>query len=187
MTPYPLRRTPPQPARARYAGVYFSPAAHRVWQPGATPATFLRALVEAELYPDALAVIAHTLPTRLLIWWGTLCVRGLTSERLPPHGQANFDAVVRWVRDPSEANREAARALAVAQPGRFGVRIVRAIAISNVDPRKSTSLILEAVTLAASRGEEGFRPDLCRQFIRFGIDIDRGAIALPLPEGEHRG
>src|SRR5271157_6282178 len=70
---------------------------------------FIALLVEKELFPDALRVVAYLLPKREAIGWGCLCVRHILASQkdkpLPPVQVA----VERWVSAPSEENRWAAR------------------------------------------------------------------------------
>lgn len=75
---------------------------------------FVALLVEKELLKDALRLIAHLLPRREAIGWGCLCVRhALASLNLPvPEVQL---AAERWVAQPSEENRWAARHMADAE------------------------------------------------------------------------
>ena len=74
---------------------------------------FIAFLVEKEMFPDALRLIAHLLPKREAIGWGCLCLRYTFAE-----GKAAPDVQVaaeRWVYDPSEENRWAARRMADAE------------------------------------------------------------------------
>jgi hypothetical protein len=165
--------------------VYLSAAARELLTPDATPARFLKALADANLAPDAFSVIAFLLPTRLRVWWGCLCIRGVGPAELEPPARANFEAVVRWVRDPSEVNRSAAEAAADASGmGTLGFRLARSVAIARSEPRRSAELIVESLVTFAALPPAHLRQAVCRQFIAFGIDLDRGAVTLPPPVSE---
>jgi hypothetical protein len=70
---------------------------------------FIALLVEKELFPDALRVVAYLLPKREAIGWGCLCVRHiLASQKGKPLPDAQM-AVERWVSAPQEENRWAAK------------------------------------------------------------------------------
>lgn len=73
---------------------------------------FIGLLVERELFPDALRLVAYLLPKREAVGWGCLCVRHiLASQRAKPLPEAQI-AVERWVSAPNEENRWAAKASA---------------------------------------------------------------------------
>jgi hypothetical protein len=184
---YPPRPTPPAPAAGRLAGVYLTPKARALLRPETTPAEYLKELAGASLYADAFTLIAHVLPPRLLVWWGCLCLRGLAGSELPATVNTNFESAVNWVCRPTEACRRAAEAAATASgPGVLGFRLVRAIAALPGDPRRSAEYVVEALLNAVSQAGPSLGPALARQFVVFGIDVERGAIPLPPPEA-HRG
>jgi hypothetical protein len=78
------------------------------------PRAFITALVEAELFPDAVSFLAHVLPRNYAVWWAWLCAGGNRQEGRPPPAQAALDAVWRWIEQPTDANRRAALAAAEA-------------------------------------------------------------------------
>jgi hypothetical protein len=73
---------------------------------------FIDLLVEKELFPDALRLVAFLLPKREAIGWGCLCVRHvLAAQKDKPLPDVQI-AAERWVSAPSEENRWAAKQLA---------------------------------------------------------------------------
>jgi hypothetical protein len=70
--------------------------------------TFFKTLCEHELFADALRFAAYALPRRDAIWWGSLCIWQVQRPRPKPDVEAALQAVVKWVRDPSEEHRRAA-------------------------------------------------------------------------------
>src|SRR5271157_3163810 len=65
---------------------------------------FLGLLVEKELFPDAIRLIAYLLPKREAIGWGCLCLRHvLASQKGKPLPNVQV-AAERWVAAPSEEN-----------------------------------------------------------------------------------
>jgi hypothetical protein len=83
-------------------------AALRLLQPELSPWAYLGRLLINEKFPDAIRLLALLLPKRLAVWWGCLCVR--QAVRLGAKQQEALDAAVRWVRNPSPANSQAAEA-----------------------------------------------------------------------------
>jgi hypothetical protein len=74
------------------------------------PGEYLDALTEQRLYRDALQFVAHLLPPRFAVWWGCLCAWHAARPEPPSVVAEALHAAVRWVLDPSEANRRAAEA-----------------------------------------------------------------------------
>ncbi len=77
---------------------------------------YFEALVAAELFPDALTVLAHGLGKQEAVWW-CLAARGeaavSTGSKLHPVDDAAWQAAEAWVRDPSEEARSASGEAAV--------------------------------------------------------------------------
>ena len=73
----------------------------------------LPALMEAELYSDAIQLMAHALPKRSAIWW---CMQSLGEAAMSADTET-ADAIRQWCEDPSEANRVACGNRAQASSG----------------------------------------------------------------------
>jgi hypothetical protein len=83
---------------------------------GMDPHGFAIALVENKMCADAIEFMAHALPAREGIWWGCLCMQHALGENLSLPDRAAATAAVRWVMEPIEENRVAAKAPADAAP-----------------------------------------------------------------------
>jgi len=82
-----------------------------------TPPQFLALLLSADERQDAICFLAQALPKREAVWWGCLCLWDI--HRPEPEDvriAAILEAAVRWVLDPSDENRLAAWAPALAVP-----------------------------------------------------------------------
>lgn len=90
--------------------VRLSRRAQKLLRPETPPGEYLTRLVEHRLYPDAIRYMAHALLNREAVWWACLCARSSVEnlETLPAAQQQALGAAVRWVLDPTEANRHAA-------------------------------------------------------------------------------
>jgi hypothetical protein len=77
-----------------------------------TTKDFIALLVQKELYPDAIRIVAHLLPKRESIGWGCLCARHLHSLKPDKPLPEVHTAVERWVSAPNEDNRWAAKKMA---------------------------------------------------------------------------
>ncbi len=74
-----------------------------------TPRQFLELLIGKELYLDAIRLLAYVLPKREAVGWGCLCVRhSLGTEDASKISETHV-AVERWVSNPDEGNRRAAK------------------------------------------------------------------------------
>lgn len=60
------------------------------------------------LHYDALLLVGRLLPPREAVWWGCLCCWDVLAGRLGEAEERALESVVRWVVEPSEANRRAA-------------------------------------------------------------------------------
>lgn len=94
------------------AGLELAPEARGLLAPGATPAAFLRALIDAGHLVDAIRLMAMALPRREAVWWACLCARGALAAESPPGERtpleiAALEAAEAWVYRPTEENRRA--------------------------------------------------------------------------------
>ncbi len=71
------------------------------------PADFLAALMEKELYHDAVTFLAHSLPVREAVWWACVCSRYFL-EGSDVKYQLALNAAEAWVYEPNEQNRRIA-------------------------------------------------------------------------------
>jgi hypothetical protein len=88
----------------------------------------LDSLISQQLWRDAVLLLAHGLQKRAAVWWGCILCRSQLSqfaktfeaEFFPPpaHELLAIDAAERWVRDPQEKHRLAARDAASAAGNR---------------------------------------------------------------------
>src|SRR4051794_37369544 len=86
--------------------------AKKLLLPRQSPAQFLKALVDAGQYVDALRLMAVALLPREAVWWACLCCRhtlGARGAPTPAEEQA-LKAAVSWVLQPDETHRAAAQA-----------------------------------------------------------------------------
>lgn len=89
------------------ADCFLSDQARELLRAGLSAPEFLWLLREHELLPDALRFLALLLPKRVAVWWGCQCVWHFGGHEMTPASSAALQTAVRWVQDPSEANRRA--------------------------------------------------------------------------------
>jgi hypothetical protein len=73
---------------------------------------FVTALLNAELFQDAVRFVAHALPKREAVWWALLCAREAAGDTPSADVRAALDATDLWVRHPGDEQRRAAMAAA---------------------------------------------------------------------------
>lgn len=71
------------------------------------PEEFLNALMEKELYNDAVTFLAHSLPVREAVWWACVCSRYFVEDSDVKY-QLALNAAETWVYEPNEQNRRIA-------------------------------------------------------------------------------
>ncbi len=78
------------------------------------PLEFLNALLERQLYVDAVRFLARALPKRESAWWACLCARSSLNDACSPEYIKALTAAETWVFKPDETNRRQANAAAKA-------------------------------------------------------------------------
>lgn len=99
-----------EPAVRACAPLKLSPAARELLHDRQRLVEFQALLVEKELFADAVRVTAACLVPRDAVWWGALCLWSLSRPEPPPEVWAVLQAVLTWLREPSDAHRRAAEA-----------------------------------------------------------------------------
>jgi hypothetical protein len=72
---------------------------------------FVAALVQKELFADAVRFVAHALPHREAVWWAWVCARKAAGATPKPKIKAALDATERWIVQPTDENRRDAMRL----------------------------------------------------------------------------
>lgn len=129
---------------------------------------------------DAVVFLAHLLPVREAIWWGCLCSWQSARSKPTPAVDAVLGALVRWVREPSEANRVTGALLAGDDaPVQF---LARALEFSGASlsppglpvvpppPFLAHRTVAGALLLDAAKGG----PERLRDFLQWGTDVADG-------------
>jgi hypothetical protein len=154
---------------------------------GIAPAEFVNALLDKELPVDAIRFLAYALPAREGIWWGCLCMQHALGDGLAPPDRDAVTAAVRWVMEPTEENRMAAKGPAAAAPppsiaGALAMAAFQtggSIGPPNLPPilpqpfaaAKSVAL---AVTLASIKTEPVKIAKMQRCYAELGMEVAQG-------------
>jgi len=75
---------------------------------------YVLALIEGELFEDAVGFVAHILPRREAVWWAWTCAGEAAGAKPAPLVAASLDATKQWIIQPTEPARRAAMAAAEA-------------------------------------------------------------------------
>lgn len=189
----PLRKVKAASAAEVCARFDLAPEAKPLLDPKAPPREFLDALVSSRQFPTAIRFLAHALPHREAVWWGSLCVKHVSESALPAVETGALKAAVLWVLDPTDGHREAARAPAEAA-GMESPCGVLATAVTWTGgtlappmprvppvvpgPWLPAKAVLGAVLLAATRGKAGVE-ETQRLFVELGVGVAEGKVTWP--------
>jgi hypothetical protein len=162
--------------------------ARKLLGPGASAGAFLRALVEASCWNDAVSFMAQALPARQAVWWACLCVRHRVGEKAADVDRNALYAATRCVVAPTEAHwkqaGEAAKVLDARSPSGCVARAAvhagfqRGVnaPVASARPELAVRLAAAAILLAAASAGPKLRALLCRQYIFIGLDVARSAL-----------
>jgi hypothetical protein len=168
--------------------VNLGPKAAPLVRDGLMPRDFLNTLIEHSLYADAIRFMAHSMLPRASVWWACLCVRHTAGDPVPASDQDALGAALRWVLDPSDANRQAAQqagrkatvrnpAGAAAQAAYWcGAAPAPDKPVQVVSRVKAAKLVGASVLLAGARGPTADISLHYRQFVTIGLDVDVGRL-----------
>ena len=68
----------------------------------------IRALMDADMHAEAVALLARALPDREAVGWAWVCARDAVADDAPEEQKASLDATRAWIREPGDAARRAA-------------------------------------------------------------------------------
>lgn len=80
----------------------FGAAALELAGPELAPRAYLARLTEAGHWPDAIRLLAHSLPRREGVWWAWVTARRVTPADAPPAVAAALEATERWISQPTD-------------------------------------------------------------------------------------
>jgi hypothetical protein len=143
------------------------------------PREFLEALAAGKQYADAIDFLAHALPAREGTWWGGLCLQHAWGDALTPQERAAGIAAVRWVIQPTEENRVAARAPADAAGVMSPAGLLAFSANGGLmpGPYGSAKTVAMAVKLAVLKSPPAGIVETQRLYLELGIGVAEGTFA----------
>ena len=160
--------------------------AGKLLQPQMTARQFLDALIQKQLFIDAVRFLAHALPKREAVWWACVCARQVSGPTIAPAVAAALAAAEKWAADPSEENRRAAMPAAeAAEMGTPAGCAAMAAFFSGgslapptapvVPPAEhfTGSSVAGAVLLAGVCTQPEKAPEKYRKFLAAGLDVAR--------------
>ncbi|MFO0840786.1 MAG: hypothetical protein U0797_00080 [Gemmataceae bacterium] len=182
--PLALTRVPAKAAAEIAALAALGQGALALLTPEQSPREYAEALLRAELYPDAIRLLAFGLPRREAIWWAGLFVLWSGAGHLHAADASALRAVARWVVEPNEDHRQEAAACASKETP--AGRVARAVARTGGSlrgpslpakapgPDLPPKAVVSAVTLAVLRGEAKTIRQRQRQAVALGLHVARG-------------
>jgi hypothetical protein len=148
---------------------------------------FLEALVASKQYLAGIEFMAHALPAREAIWWGCLCLQYACGNELSASEKAACKAAVRWVLQPLEGNRAAAKGPAEAA-GPASPAGALAMAANQTGgslalppgPFAPARAVANAVKFASLKGDPVRTADRQRLFVELGMGVAEGRFVVGL-------
>ena len=162
-------------------------------KPDATPREFLGVLEAERQRQSAVCFLAHALPAREAVWWGSLCVAQAGGSALPPAEAAAARAAAAWVLEPTEENRHAAEKASTDAPKGTAAEMLAVAAgwtggslappLPKVPPVPPgpwlpAKGVYGAVLLAAT-ASGGDVQETLRLFVELGIGVAEGRFTWP--------
>ncbi len=149
-----------------------------------TPQQFLELLMGKELFPDAIRLLAYALPKREAVGWGCLCVRQILGTQDASKISEAHVAVERWVSNPDEGNRRAAK-IAADKEGSESPSACLALAAffsggsiapANLPPvapadHITPQLVAGAIIVSAVKNQPEKAPEKYRAFLQKGLAL----------------
>lgn len=169
-----------------------SDEAKALLRPGRAPRDFVELLVKRQLFPDAIAFLAHMLPAREGIWWAWSCAGDVAGPEPAPAVRNALEATRRWILEPSDANRRAAFDAADALEFEFAAGITGLAVFlcgdtlgppeappAPPEPYAAAKAITGAILLAGATDPDR-AAEMYRAFIARGMErADKGRIWAP--------
>jgi len=154
------------------------------------PREFVEALAANRQYLAGIDFMAHGLPPREAIWWGCLCLQHASGDNLSELDKAACRAAVKWVLEPFEENRLAAKEPAEKAGQGCPAGALAAAShqtedqLSLSDPGRKPSfaparLVTGAIKLASTKADPSRIVDTHRLFLELGVGVADGRFGWP--------
>jgi hypothetical protein len=153
-------------------------------KPELHPLDFVAKLMDKRLYPDAVRFVAHALPKREAVWWAWMSARRGAGENAPPKIKSSLEATEKWIAQPTDDNRRAAKAAAEAAQLGTAAGCAGLAAFFAGDslappdcpavppgPYLTAKAVTGAVIFAAMSGEPNQAPEKFKSFVAQGLDV----------------
>jgi hypothetical protein len=165
-----------------------------------TPRLFLERLLDGNRHEDAARFLAHALPERESVWWGCLCLGHALHLGPTSPVPAALEAAVRWVVEPSERNRAAAKGpgeearmttpmgcLAMAASWSGGGTRPPGLPGASPSPLLTARAVGDGILLAAVQGDPAGSAGLLRRFLALGLGVADGKYLWGASSGASAG
>jgi hypothetical protein len=187
MSEYAFKKVAADRASAVCQDIEVDEAARALLAPELAPAAYLRLLIDAAHYVDAVRFLARALPKREATWWACLCARSALGESPAPEVMKALELAEQWVLKPTEEHRRltypAAQAAQFGHPASWAAMAAFWSGGSMAPPdvpavppadNLTAKAVAGAVMLAAVQTEPEKAEAKYRRFLEQGIDIACG-------------
>ena len=152
-----------------------------------TPAEFIDQLVKANFFFDAVKFLAVALPKRESIWWACMAVKKTLPADAPAPQQAALNAAEQWAIQPTEENRQLAKAWSEKTQNKSAASWAATAAFWSggsmakpgepdmpAPPYLYAHAVSGAISMAAFAPDPDNAADQFKLFIRQGLDLAAG-------------
>ena len=171
----------------RHGQIKLRPEAEALLEEEMTPQAYFDRLLAQNLLPEARSVLAQAMPWRRALWWACLCALDAYPDRLPEGVARAVEVVVRFVHDPSEANRREAERIGQSLNGArleglltlaaftsWGSISLPHLPVVPAPPCATGRLVGGCVYLASVIRSPARYKNVMRQYLAIGLEIARG-------------
>jgi hypothetical protein len=155
-------------------------------KPEMHPLDFVAKLMDKQQYPDAVRFLAHALPKREAVWWAWMSARRVAGENAPSKIKASLEATEKWIAQPTDENRRAAKAAADSAELGTAAGCAGLAAFFAGDslappdcpavapgPYLTAKAVSGAVNFAALTGDPRQTPEKYKSFVAQGVDVTK--------------
>jgi len=154
------------------------------YREGVSGREFVNQMVSAQQYIDTVKFLAHALPPREGVWWAWMCARKASGPEPTPGVQASLAATEKWLSQPSDELRRAAKDAAEQAPLETAAGVAGFAAFMSggsiapptapevpAPPFQSAKFVAGAVMISAVVTQPEKAPEKYRTYIDQAMDV----------------
>ena len=125
------------------------------YREGLSGRDFVNQLMAGQQFIDSVKFMAHALPPREGVWWAWMCARKVAGPEPPPPVKASLEATEKWLSQPSDELRRAAKEAAEQADGTAAWCVGMAAFLSGGSVAPPDSLVVPPAEFASAKTVAG--------------------------------